>query len=424
VRVRLKHPAGGGEYDLPAAKADDPIYLGRERGLELFVPNGRVSRRHAAFYRTDAGWCVENCSEREGTFVNDVRIDAPHPLAVGDKVTLGEHPPAATIFIETLDDPAPPVDEATHDESEDGGAVDGDETIERLADAAAAPKVRARGRKSALFPIVFGGAMLLLIVGAIGGVAWKARDYRRQVAVAERRVVVAAEIPATRPAALAPAPSAPAPTRLFEDRPRPATERPAPPAPPPVVVPPAVVVTAPGPVLEPPPAPQTPAEIERTTPQWQGVVTAATTGNPAGAIFACAEYRRAVPGTVLRADLDAYTAAALDELWFTRLAELLADRERYADTLAELRAEQKEVTRRQVERTAQLKQQVKEATDNAAMTQIQLEGELAYSDPATPDLTDDARRNAIRAAREPKRYEEWCARVTRRVQETRGASAW
>ncbi len=48
-----------------------PIYIGRQMGSQVFLPDKSVSRRHAVFYTTkDGGWVIEDLGSSNKTYVN------------------------------------------------------------------------------------------------------------------------------------------------------------------------------------------------------------------------------------------------------------------------------------------------------------------------------------------------------------------
>jgi pSer/pThr/pTyr-binding forkhead associated (FHA) protein len=77
----------------PAAGRTLPVLpgtIGRE-GCDVNLADPEVSRRHAAI-QADVGSgapVVEDLGSRNGTWVNDRRIEAPTPLRAGDTVRLG-----------------------------------------------------------------------------------------------------------------------------------------------------------------------------------------------------------------------------------------------------------------------------------------------------------------------------------------------
>jgi len=63
--------------------------VGREAPGVVAVKSSTVSRRHARIAIGDTGSMVEDLGSKNGTYVNDRRIDAPVGLADGDQVRLG-----------------------------------------------------------------------------------------------------------------------------------------------------------------------------------------------------------------------------------------------------------------------------------------------------------------------------------------------
>lgn len=69
---------------------DGRIELGRAMGNGLQFPDRTVSRRHCLLRRDEEGrWWIEDRDSTNGTFLNDVRVDAPARLVEGDEVALG-----------------------------------------------------------------------------------------------------------------------------------------------------------------------------------------------------------------------------------------------------------------------------------------------------------------------------------------------
>jgi pSer/pThr/pTyr-binding forkhead associated (FHA) protein len=71
----------------------DELIAGRERGVELLLPDISVSRRHFAVRAESEGWTIEDLSSRQGTAVNGMRL-APGlavPLRVGDEIRAGAY---------------------------------------------------------------------------------------------------------------------------------------------------------------------------------------------------------------------------------------------------------------------------------------------------------------------------------------------
>src|ERR1700733_14960865 len=109
----------------PLALDRERYTLGRSSANELCYPeDAGLSRQHLAIEKDGDTWLVRDLGSKNGTFVNGVRITAPHPLGKNDRVTAGHIaldfgenslPPAASadntvIFIEGV---APSVSAAT-----------------------------------------------------------------------------------------------------------------------------------------------------------------------------------------------------------------------------------------------------------------------------------------------------------------------
>ncbi len=71
----------------------DEVVAGRDREVDLLLPDISVSRRHFAVKVEGDGWTIEDLSSRQGTAVNGMRL-APGlavPLRVGDEITAGAY---------------------------------------------------------------------------------------------------------------------------------------------------------------------------------------------------------------------------------------------------------------------------------------------------------------------------------------------
>jgi pSer/pThr/pTyr-binding forkhead associated (FHA) protein len=83
VVFREQAPAAGREIAVRAGT------IGRE-GCDINVGDPEVSRRHAAIRAGDgAEHTIEDLGSRNGTWVNDQRIEEPTVLRAGDVVRLG-----------------------------------------------------------------------------------------------------------------------------------------------------------------------------------------------------------------------------------------------------------------------------------------------------------------------------------------------
>jgi pSer/pThr/pTyr-binding forkhead associated (FHA) protein len=87
ARLRLLEPPGRRDesFDL-----GDELTVGRGSGCGIVLADDHyVSTVHARVFRRDGTLHVEDLGSRNGTFVNDHRIDGPTPLRRGDRVKFG-----------------------------------------------------------------------------------------------------------------------------------------------------------------------------------------------------------------------------------------------------------------------------------------------------------------------------------------------
>lgn len=68
----------------------DLITIGRAPDNDVVVNHPEVSRQHARLVRQGTAMVVEDLGSTNGTFVNGVRLSAPHTLSNGDVIGLGD----------------------------------------------------------------------------------------------------------------------------------------------------------------------------------------------------------------------------------------------------------------------------------------------------------------------------------------------
>jgi hypothetical protein len=67
-----------------------PIYVGRQKGSQVFLPDAAVSRQHAVFYTTKYGtWIIEDLGSANKTFLNNIAIHKAE-LKEGDVVQIAD----------------------------------------------------------------------------------------------------------------------------------------------------------------------------------------------------------------------------------------------------------------------------------------------------------------------------------------------
>lgn len=67
-----------------------PIYVGRQKGSQVFLPDSAVSRQHAVFYTTkDGTWILEDLGSANKTFLNQVAIRKAE-IKSGDTIQIAD----------------------------------------------------------------------------------------------------------------------------------------------------------------------------------------------------------------------------------------------------------------------------------------------------------------------------------------------
>ena len=65
----------------------DQILLGRSSNCQLCYPNDSgLSRQHVALTRTNGRWQVEDLGSKNGTLLNDQKLECAMPVGIGDKI--------------------------------------------------------------------------------------------------------------------------------------------------------------------------------------------------------------------------------------------------------------------------------------------------------------------------------------------------
>jgi diguanylate cyclase (GGDEF)-like protein len=71
------------------AVTKDEIMIGRGRDADVRLDDRGLSRKHVRIYRAGADWIAEDLGSQNGTFVDGVRIAAPHRLEDGARLQIG-----------------------------------------------------------------------------------------------------------------------------------------------------------------------------------------------------------------------------------------------------------------------------------------------------------------------------------------------
>jgi hypothetical protein len=84
VIVIVEGPGAGREADLIGS-----VTVGRDPSAGLVLDDAEASREHASVTAREAGAVVDDLGSTNGTFVNDVRIDAVSEVRIGDRIRIG-----------------------------------------------------------------------------------------------------------------------------------------------------------------------------------------------------------------------------------------------------------------------------------------------------------------------------------------------
>jgi predicted component of type VI protein secretion system len=64
--------------------------IGREPGNGIIINDAEISRKHARMSQQENTYTIEDLGSTNGTFVNGVRLTAPHALRPGEVIAFGE----------------------------------------------------------------------------------------------------------------------------------------------------------------------------------------------------------------------------------------------------------------------------------------------------------------------------------------------
>jgi predicted component of type VI protein secretion system len=88
MELKLVVLAGAKEgTQIPLKK--DKFIIGRASECTLRAGSSAISRRHCAIVRKESDWIVRDLGSRNGTFLNDTKVETPTPLKIGDQLRVG-----------------------------------------------------------------------------------------------------------------------------------------------------------------------------------------------------------------------------------------------------------------------------------------------------------------------------------------------
>ena len=77
--------------------------IGREPGNGIVINDPEISRKHSRMWLQGTTYSIEDLGSTNGTFVNGIRLTAPHALRPGEVVALGEQ--ISLVFEAVVSDP-------------------------------------------------------------------------------------------------------------------------------------------------------------------------------------------------------------------------------------------------------------------------------------------------------------------------------
>ena len=83
ILIAQSGPLRGQRWNL----TDAPLVIGRDTNCDLSVRENTVSRRHAVIFRDGRNWMLED-SSKNGTYLNEQRVEEPVVLSDGDVISV------------------------------------------------------------------------------------------------------------------------------------------------------------------------------------------------------------------------------------------------------------------------------------------------------------------------------------------------
>jgi hypothetical protein len=81
------HGSSGAPRVIPLGEG--PITFGRGEGATVTLGDPYTSDRHAKIYHDGKRWLISDMGSTNGTFLNQVKVTEPTPLAAGDQLGIG-----------------------------------------------------------------------------------------------------------------------------------------------------------------------------------------------------------------------------------------------------------------------------------------------------------------------------------------------
>ncbi len=90
--MNLSASTGKKEKEVNSIKILINVFLGRAGQANILIMDAEetISRRHASIYAVDACVYIRDLASSNGTYVNEVKLNAPQQLFYKDSIRLGE----------------------------------------------------------------------------------------------------------------------------------------------------------------------------------------------------------------------------------------------------------------------------------------------------------------------------------------------
>src|SRR3989344_1326615 len=85
VLIVIRGTPQGKKFALGGAK----MIMGRDPMADIQVNDNSVSRQHAILSKTESGVTIEDCGSRNGTFINDIKLEGKITLTKEDMIKVG-----------------------------------------------------------------------------------------------------------------------------------------------------------------------------------------------------------------------------------------------------------------------------------------------------------------------------------------------
>lgn len=469
LQIRLRQTSGEKVIGLTDRSIDRPVVIGSSKTAQVPIASDVVAAEHCALFVHEGRWALHDGSGGR-TLINGKAVKRPTKLRIGDIVSLGTGESAPTLLIDpagaaagrtgqpamgdsaiaaapkeqkatpasprpaptaakpavapsqvapVLDVQPPPVEQlaapAAADENDPFAALASAATASRAGAADVSTPRRKAAKKKSNAGMIVGVLVCLAIIGAT---AWVVRQRLQHPSVV-KVIELPAPAPTTPPrvASIAADPLRPmagdiAPVKRHAAPVAPTTARddtdPDDDA--------SAAATRPGGASG-----STTRMAANRDDTWAEVEAASFSPDYGLALLKFDDYHRQHP-TQFSKEIDELTAQALDRLWWTRIKDLCAKRDRLALDLRKKNQEIKEEPSVSFRKT--LTDEKKALDDEMAATLTALNGDMGYASDDAPDLTNEDSLTKLAAERDAIKFAAWKISVLKFIRSHHGSTPW